>query len=363
VSELSSGAQDESSAQMAKRALGQPETSDSFHPGPLVSICVPAYNAERWIAEAIESALAQTWQSFELVIADNASTDSTLEIARSYSDPRIQVVSSPENTGLVRNHNHVIRLSTGTYIKFLHADDRLAPDCVEEMVGLAREDERIGLVFAPREVLTEGAEGLEWARHYSRLHECFSSLLRINEGRVLFMQLVDAGIQENWVGEPSAVLLTRHALERSGLFNAHLHQIPDLELWMRIMLTHRVGFVDRPLSVYRHHRESETFANARVSRDWLDGLWLLEGLLGDEAIGAAEKTVERLRRKALRRALRSQLGRLARRQLHGGLSAYFKYRALAVAGLEARNERLEDQAPGAEGAIPEGLPSVYRAPS
>ena len=300
---------------------------------PLVSICVPAFNAARWIHGALESALAQTYEEFELVVSDNASTDETAEIARGFGDPRVRVETAARTVGPVQNHNRAIRLSRGAFVKFLHADDLLRPQCLEEMVELALEDDRIGLVFAPRDVLLEQATDPEWAELFARPHERFSRLERVNEGRDLFGQLLDAGFAENWIGEPSAVLLRRSALERVGLLNERTTQLADLELWGRIMVGHRVGFVDRVLSVYRHHGASGTAENARVHRDWLDLPWLLEGLLGIPDLTDDERArLLRLRRAAMRRALRAQAGRLLRRNPSGELPAYLAYRLRAAVG-------------------------------
>ena len=300
---------------------------------PLVSICVPAYNAARWIHGALESALAQTYEEFELVVSDNASTDETVAIARGYDDPRVRIETRTSTIGPVQNHNRSIRLSRGAFVKFLHADDLLRPACLEEMVGLALEDERIGLVFAPRDVLLEHATDPEWAELFARPHERFRRLERVNEGRDLFRQLLDAGFAENWIGEPSAVLLRRSALERVGLLNERTTQLADLELWGRIMIGHRVGFVDRVLSVYRHHGASGTAENARVRRDWLDLPWLLEGLLGIPDLTREERAqLLRLRRAAVRRALRAQAGRILRRNPSGELPVYLAYRVRAAVG-------------------------------
>jgi len=299
---------------------------------PLVSICVPAYNAERWLGEAIESALAQTFADFELVVCDDASTDATVEVARSYSDPRLRVESSPVRLGKSRNQNRVIGLSRGGYVKFLHADDKLAPTCLEEMLAVALEDARVGLVFAAREVEVDGDVDPGWREQYARPHDGFTRLDRINEGRDLFAQLVRGGLEENWIGEPSAVMVSRRALAASGGFSERIHQIEDLDLWLRILLRHRVGFIDRPLCVYRRHSQSMTAANQREGRDWLDRVWLLDGLLAEELDPADREEVERLRRIALRRAARSQLGRIARGRFDAQLPAYLGHRALALTG-------------------------------
>jgi glycosyltransferase involved in cell wall biosynthesis len=306
---------------------------------PLVSVCMPTYNAEGWIREAIDSALEQTWTDFEIVISDNASTDATLEIARSYADPRIRIESSARNMGLVFNHNRVVRVSAGRYIKFLHADDVLTPTCIEEMVGLALEDDRIGLVFAPRVNVIYDEHGHEWARMTTRDHEKLGPPDRNNDGHVLFLPLLLAGIEHNWIGEPSAVLVTREALETCGLFNRYLRQIVDLELWLRVMLRYRVGFLDTPMCLYRMHQASVTAHNHERNRDWLDRVWLFESLLYEDDLGPFRSIVFHLRRKAIRQAVRTQVRRVAKRQFTPELMDYFRFRSLPA---ETRRARLRD---------------------
>ena len=295
---------------------------------PLVSVCIPAYNASRWLGEALGSALAQTYSPFEVVVADNDSTDDTVELARSFRDTRIRVETTPVTISAVANHNRAVRLSRGSFVKFLHADDLLRPECLEQMVALMLEDDQIALVFAPREVLLEQVSDPEWAERFARPHECFAHLERINEGRDLFRQLLAAEFEENWIGEPSAVMVRREALEHTGLFNERLFQISDLELWARLAIEYRIGFADQVLSVYRHHEQSGTAQNARTARDWLDMVWLLEGLLGVSKLTADERSqLLRLRRAALLRALRSQAGRVVRGRWSAELVRYVAYRA------------------------------------
>jgi glycosyltransferase involved in cell wall biosynthesis len=307
-------------------------TASRAQKGPLVSICVPSYNAAPWIGEAVESALAQTWQNFELIVCDDASSDETLEIVRTYSDPRLRVQANRVRLGKAKNGNRAIALSTGSYVKFLHADDKLLPTCLEEMVAVALEHERIGLVFAAREVDVADDFDPAWRHAYARPHEGFSELARVNDGTSLFKQLVWSGLGENWIGEPSAVMVSRPALERSGGFSERIRQMDDLDLWLRILLTHRAGFIDRPLSVYRHHSRSSTSSNQRDGRDWFDRVWLLDGLLAEGLDPDDRKEVERLRRAALRRATRAQLGRLTRGRFDAQLPLYLRHRALALAG-------------------------------
>jgi glycosyltransferase involved in cell wall biosynthesis len=249
---------------------------------------------------------------------------------------------STRTIGAVANHNRAIRLSRGELVKFLHADDLLLPQCVEEMVALALEDERIGLVFAPREVLVEPGSDPEWAERFAHAYERFDRLQRINAGRDLFRQLLAAGFEENWIGEPSAVLLRRAALERVGLLNERLFQIADLELWARIAYDHRVGFVDRLLSVYRHHEQSGTAENARARRDWFDNVWLLEGLLAIPNLDVEDRReLRRLRQAGAKRALRAQAGRVVQRRWTPELLTYVAYRIRSGPRLHAGLDELE----------------------
>lgn len=96
--------------------------------GPLVTVSMPAFNSERYIAEAIESILAQTYQNFELIIVDDGSTDRTRETIESFTDPRIIKVYSDRNRGLITTRNRIAQLAKGKYLALLDADDRAFPD-------------------------------------------------------------------------------------------------------------------------------------------------------------------------------------------------------------------------------------------
>jgi len=299
---------------------------------PLVSICVPAYNAGRWIRDALESAFEQTYTSLEIVVSDNASTDDTFEILESFTDERLRLSRATRTVSAVANQNTVLRASRGAYVKFLHADDFLQPTCVEKMMDVAGADPTIGLVFAPRDVLAEDAPDPGWEEVHGRPHLGFSRLARVNDGHDLFDQLLDSGFAANWVGEPSAVLLSRAALETVGLMSERLRQIPDLELWARIMLRYRVGFVDEVLSVYRHHDASQTVANARTGHDWFDLAWLVESLLASPDLTPGERAkLLSLRRDALRQVGRSQVGRILRGDPTAELAKYLLFRAKKAA--------------------------------
>jgi hypothetical protein len=100
---------------------------------PRVSVGVPVYNGERYLRQALDSILAQTFSDFELIISDNASTDATPEICRDYAarDPRVRYVAQETNRGAAWNVNHLVTLATAPYFTWAHADDVRAPRHIE----------------------------------------------------------------------------------------------------------------------------------------------------------------------------------------------------------------------------------------
>ena len=114
---------------------------------PLVSILVPAYNAAPYIAETLDSALAQTWQNIEIVVVDDGSRDDTLAIAKTYESKRVKVISQ-ENKGASTARNRALKAAQGDFIQYLDADDLLAPDKIERQLKLSEFDRNSDYVTA-----------------------------------------------------------------------------------------------------------------------------------------------------------------------------------------------------------------------
>lgn len=101
---------------------------------PLVSILIPAFNSQQWIADTIRSALAQTWPRKEIVVVDDGSSDATLQIAQRFASPMLRVVTQP-NQGAAAARNTAFAQCQGDYIQWLDADDLLAPDKIERQLA------------------------------------------------------------------------------------------------------------------------------------------------------------------------------------------------------------------------------------
>ena len=320
---------------------------------PEVSVCIPAYEAEDWIEHAIRSALAQTHRDLEVVVVDNDSTDGT--VARvsvlALEDPRVRLYANSRNLGVYRNFNRALALSRGRYIKFLCADDVLERDCVERMLRPFALSPRVGLCFSPRAIDLEDpadAAGARWKAKHERTHERFGELREINSGAALMEAWLGNRLADNWIGEPSNVMMSRECLARVGGFPLMMHDKGDMDLWLRAMLGHDIGFVDRRLARLLVHPASLGILNRETNRPWLDEVWMLEGLLSfDEARHYPE--LRRLRRRAIARTARNAV--LRRRVPDRGKLA--GARAYAAARLRRRDRSrlygaLDDLVPAGE---------------
>ena len=118
--------------------------------GPRVSIGMPVYNAERYLEEALDSLLGQTYEDFELIISDNASTDRTEGICRSRAseDDRIRYIRNRMNYGVINNFNQVLRISSGEYFKWAASDDVCGPDYLRRAIEVLDSDPSVVLVWA-----------------------------------------------------------------------------------------------------------------------------------------------------------------------------------------------------------------------
>jgi cellulose synthase/poly-beta-1,6-N-acetylglucosamine synthase-like glycosyltransferase len=139
-------------------------------PVPRVSIGMPVYNGERYMAETIDSILGQTFGDIELIVSDNASTDATGDIAQRYAaeDSRVRYIRNPRNVGAARNYSQLLAFARGEYFKWAGYDDLLLPPYVERCVAALDADP--GLVIAyPRTDIIDG-NGKVVREHDDNLH-------------------------------------------------------------------------------------------------------------------------------------------------------------------------------------------------
>ena len=129
----------------------------SAHRTPLISVCIPVFNGEKYIRGCIASVLAQSEPDFELLISDNCSTDRTLEICREFSDPRIRIIRNARNIGSIENFSQCVRSAIGELFILLPVDDLLEKDCLQLLSRGFREHPSVGIAFgACRQIDDQG---------------------------------------------------------------------------------------------------------------------------------------------------------------------------------------------------------------
>ena len=212
---------------------------------PLVSICIPLFNCENYIKEALDSIKNQTYDNIEVIICDDQSHDRSAEISRTYAqqnpDLDIKVFESDVNRGLESNWNWSISKAKGKYIKLLPSDDYLYPECISRQVEAFEDSgEKISLVFCCRQIINKNGKPIVQTGPKK-------------SGRVKARDLLELCLLRgtNVMGEPGAVLFERSTAEKVGEFNGTLPYVIDLDYWMRL-LDHGDGYaLADPLCTFR----------------------------------------------------------------------------------------------------------------
>jgi glycosyltransferase involved in cell wall biosynthesis len=260
----------------------------------LVSICIPAYNSVETVAAAVRSALEQDYGSIEVVVTDDASTDGTAELLLAFGD-EIRLLRNRRRLGQNRTANTSITASTGQFVKFLHADDRLEPHCVSRMVEALNEHPSAGMVFSRRRIELHHGSPEEKARRAASI-AISRDFRALNPGIELFEEILAGGFRENWIGEPVCAMVRRGCLKRLGGFHNYVRSTVDLDLWARVAAHHDVAYIGEELAIYRCSDDSLGAFNANNRLVWVDPLWTLEALATFPGVVSRFPIRERLRR-------------------------------------------------------------------
>ena len=227
---------------------------------PIVSVCLPVYNGQKFVAQAIWSVLKQTYSDFELLIADDCSTDESLKIVESLAqqDDRIRFWRNSANVGLFANYNACLERSNGRYIKLFAQDDLLHEGNLESTVRIFEENPTVALVATRRAWIDEQGQDIsEFAATASS--SLYAPSGKIVAGREIIRQSLIEGM--NFIGEPSTVMVRRSHCPDG--FNTLYHHLGDLDLWLRTLRNGDYFYLDETLSYVRVHEDRCSAGNAR----------------------------------------------------------------------------------------------------
>lgn len=206
-----------------------------------VSVLMPVYNGEKYISDAIESVLKQTYTDFEFIIVNDCSTDNTENIIKEYSDDRIKLITNEKNSGVAKSLNNAVKYCNGEYIARMDADDISLPERFEKQVRFLDDDQNIGVVacntmtFCGDKIINEKG----WSN---------------TEPDKIKVDLLFACA----IAHPS-VMIRKSALENVGVYDEEYNGIEDYELWCRISEKYGIACLPDVLFKYRIHE-------AQVSR-------------------------------------------------------------------------------------------------
>lgn len=213
----------------------------------MISVIIPTYNSDKYICEAIDSVLCQTYTEYEIVIIDDGSTDDTKRIIEDrYPTVRYFYV---ENKGVASARNYGISMAQGDLIAFLDADDRWLPDKLEKQAILFHNCNELGLVFTENYVFDE--HGITKYRLNKR-----ERLMHGNIVRNIFL---------NSYVVTSTVMVRRSVFDAVGLFEEGLAVAEDDNMWMRIGMRYGVKLLDEPLVLYHMTEGSLSRTSVNIS--------------------------------------------------------------------------------------------------
>jgi glycosyltransferase involved in cell wall biosynthesis len=216
---------------------------------PKVSVCIPVFNGANYIAESIESVLAQTFADFELIVCDNCSTDATGDITRSFRDSRLTYVRNKRNLGAAGNANRCLQLARGEYIGLWHHDDVMLSDNLARKVRVLDDYPSVGFVHSNVTLIDATGHPLNvpWTAECRRDYvEPGLSVFRRYAAHLPFGGMIFIG----------SVLTRQICYERLGGFHTELPNCHDNEMWMRIALYYDVACLGAPLVKWRQHAAS-----------------------------------------------------------------------------------------------------------
>ncbi len=209
---------------------------------PLVSICIPNYNYEDFLEDAIRSALSQTYKNVEVLVVDNCSTDRSWSIIKSFGR-KIKAHRNKRNLGHVDNMNRCIELSRGKYAVILGSDDMLDKESVEKQVRVMESNPKVGFVHGSTYVIDKddkivSESSLPRGDHIVSGAEKLMSLL---EGNHVMM---------------SSVMIRRVCFEELGMLDSELSFCPDWDMWLRICMKYDAAFIKDFIAYYRKHERT-----------------------------------------------------------------------------------------------------------
>lgn len=243
----------------------------------LVSVCIPTYNGEKYLEEALQSVKAQTYRNIEIIVSDDRSTDRTVEICKRFEETAgiPMYIHSHTPGGIGANWNNCIENAHGEYIKFLFQDDILEDICIEKQMKMILEKKLVA-VCSKRSIIDKNGLPVTSGDWYSGCYDLQKSFLKLDFKHFHTLEKKDLinlhhyHLTSNIFGEPIAFLFEKKIFNEVGLFSTKYKQILDAEMGYRILKKYPIGLMEEKLFRFRVHEEQESSKNKKRKETLLE---------------------------------------------------------------------------------------------
>ncbi|MEW6041236.1 MAG: glycosyltransferase [Elusimicrobiota bacterium] len=221
-----------------------------------VSIILSSYNHAKYIKEAIDSVLDQTFSNFELIIWDDASSDDSWEIISSYSDPRIKAFRNEENMRGGITKKAIAEVAAGKYIAIHHSDDIWESEKLAKQVAFLDSHPEIGAVFSQAHIIDENGDDCKDEKNFY-----FKIFDQPNRGRFEWLNFFF--YKGNALCHPS-VLIRKQCYDDCGSYRLGMAQLPDYDMWVRLCLKYEIYVMPEKLVRYRVRENNLNASGSRI---------------------------------------------------------------------------------------------------
>jgi glycosyltransferase involved in cell wall biosynthesis len=281
---------------------------------PKVTVIIPCYNYARYLPEAVESLVRQSLADWEAIVIDDASTDESALVMQGLTDPRIIKVYHKENIGNIATYNEGIGLARGEFIVLLSSDDRYHPDFLRKTVRMFDSHQEVAVVYTGVEVI-DAAGRVQYSLQHTLNRHRYDGVY--DELPTLLMN--------NSIPNCASVV-RRSVLDEVGSFDPRFPNAGDYDLWLRIALKYKMGFVKEPLYQYRLHGNNMSFTRGRGHLIEGELVQIIEQILNHPNLPTSGQRLQKRARANLywsfgcwrlqRRDVRNGLERLLRAMTH-----------------------------------------------